>query len=104
MFPQLTRTVLDDNKFNIHFYVVKIIYFLFHLYTIEVFRNQRSHYLKKFPVFMNLVENYCIRQGRNGLLPPLPTGVGPAGSWVLDGADGDLEHRNKLLLCLGTIR
>ena len=47
---------------------------------------------------MNLVENYCIRQGRNGLLPPLPTGVGPAGSWVLDGADGDLEHRIKFMI------
>ena len=34
----------------------------------------------------------------------MPTGFGPADSGVLDGADGDLEHRNKLLLCLGTIR
>ena len=46
---------------------------------------------------MNLVENYRIRQGRT-LLPLLPTGVGPAGSWVLDGADGDLEHRIKFMI------
>ena len=26
----------------------------------------------------------------------MPTGFGPAGSGVLDGADGDLEHRNKI--------
>ena len=49
---------------------------------------------------MNLLENYRIRQGRTllPLLPPLPTGVGPAGSWVLDGADGDLEHRIKFMI------
>ena len=26
----------------------------------------------------------------------MPTGFGPADSGVLDGADGDLEHRNKI--------
>ena len=52
---------------------------------------------------MNLLENYRIRQGRT-LLPLLPTGVGPAGSWVLDGADGDLEHKTKLLLCFALER
>ena len=95
---------------------------------LEVFRNRRlelceSH--QKFLVFMNLVENYNIRQ--QGPTPrgpppppqppppppppppprqrpprqrpprPFPTGSGA-------GADGDLEHKTKLLLCFALER
>ena len=107
---------------------------------LEVFRNRRlelceSH--QKFLVFMNLVENYNIRQQgptprgpppppqppppppppppprhrppRQRPPPPRPprppTGSGPpTGSEVLDGADGDLEHKTKLLLCFALER
>ena len=81
---------------------------------------------------MNLVENYNIRQQgptpRGPPPPPQPpppppppppprhrpprhrpprrppTGSGPTGSEVLDGADGDLEHKTKLLLCFALER
>ena len=102
----------------------------FNFIQLEVFRNRRlelceSH--QKFLVFMNLVENYNIRQQGptpRGPPPPpqppppppppppprqrpprhRPPRLPPTGSEVLDGADGDLEHKTKLLLCFALER
>ena len=106
----------------------------FNFIQLEVFRNRRlelceSH--QKFLVFMNLVENYNIRQQGptpRGPPPPpqppppppppppprqrpprhRPPRLPPTGSAeVLDGslsADGDLEHKTKLLLCFALER